>query len=139
LEQWVIGLVRAHFIGDQTCDLTLETRGFMSVCVTWAWLVSEALPREEFRAWYGRWNPGLESMAPVRALNNAHDYGRNFSRAWGLSQLAEATGEPRLRDVYARHVAAGYTPASQWNGDYGAVGHWVAQFGMLATEPLWAD
>ncbi|MBL8550372.1 MAG: DUF2891 family protein [Hyphomonadaceae bacterium] len=137
LQAYVVQQVRAHFIGaDQRCDLAVEQRGFLSVCATWAWLVAEALPREEFRAWYARWNPGLETLTPVTSFNNAHDYGRNFSRAWGLHQLAEATGDQRLAASYAAHVAAGYTPASQWNGDYDRVGHWVAQFGTLAIGPL---
>jgi hypothetical protein len=139
-EDFVVALVRAHFIGDdQDCDLAPEGRGFLSVCVTWAWLVSEALPQGEFRAWYARWNPGLEMLQPVRTFNDAHDYGRNFSRAWGLSYLAAATGDVRLVSSYAQHVAAGYAPDTQWRGDYGAVGHWVAQFGMLALGPLFEE
>ncbi|MES1199422.1 MAG: DUF2891 family protein [Pseudomonadota bacterium] len=131
----VTRLVRANFLTPR-CDLSEEARGFIAVCVTWAWLVSEALPRQEFATWYARWNPGLETLEPVRAFPTAHDYGRNFSRAWGLYPLARALRDNRLMTSYAAHVAAGFTPPEQWRGEYLVNGHWVAQFGMLAIEPL---
>ena len=37
---------------------------------------------------------------------------------------------------YVAHVNAGFEPREQWAGDYMVNGHWVAQFGMLAIEPL---
>jgi hypothetical protein len=134
----VDALVREHFMAaDARCERALEDRGFLAVCVTWAWLVSQSATPEEFRDWYQRWNPGLETLSPVLQISDAHDYGRNFSRAWGLSHLADATGDERLRRVYQAHVQAGYAPETQWRGDYLANGHWVAQFGMLAIEPMW--
>jgi hypothetical protein len=138
LESFVLAQVRAHFL-DRRCDLALEDVGFIAVCTTWAWLVSEALPDEEFRAWYAVWNPGIETLAPVRVYPSAHDYGRNFSRAWGLHQLAESLNDERLRASYVAHVRAGFEPRSSWRGEYMANGHWVAQFGMLAIEPLFAE
>lgn len=131
----VEAMARAHFITPR-CDLALEDEGFLAVCVSWAWLMSQVLAPPEFRAWYADWNPGLETLQPVRAFPSAHDYGRNFSRAWGLYWLGEALDSDSLRASYSAHVAAGYTPQSQWRGDYGANGHWVAQFGMLAIAPL---
>jgi hypothetical protein len=139
-QERVRALVQRHFTApDARCDLALEQRGFIAVCTTWAWLVAEALPQEQFRAWYARWNPGLETLAPVTDYPQAHDYGRNFSRAWGLLKLAETTGDARLRDSYVRHVSAGYAPASGWRGEYMTNGHWVAQFGMLAITPLFQE
>jgi hypothetical protein len=138
LEAFVVSLVRVHFTTPNArCDRTQEENGFIAVCTVWAWLAAEALPGDEFRAWYARWNPGLENAAPVRTFPSAHDYGRNFSRAWGLPRLADATGDARLLDVYAAHVAAGYDPPSRWRGSYMVNGHWVAQFGMLAISPLY--
>jgi hypothetical protein len=131
-------LVRTQFMAPTArCDLDLENKGFLAVCTTWAWLVSQSATKEAFRSWYGVWNPGLESLAPVVEFNNAHDYGRNFSRAWALAALADATGDERLRSLHASHLEAGYAPETHWRGDYMTNGHWVAQFGMLAIEPLW--
>ena len=138
LIDFVHAQVRAHF-QDPRCDLALEAHGFIAVCTTWAWLVEETLPPETFRAWYQRWNPGLETLTPVTTFNNAHDYGRNFSRAWGLYHLAEALNDDRLRASYVAHVQAGFEPRNQWSGEYMVNGHWVAQFGMLAIAPLFND
>ncbi len=131
-------LVWANFL-EPHCDIALESRGFIAVCTTWAWLVSEVLPSAEFHAWYARWNPGIETLTPVVTFNNAHDYGRNFSRAWGLYHLAGALGDARLGASYVAHVQAGFEPRNQWSGEYMVNGHWVAQFGMLAIEPMFDD
>jgi len=138
LEAFVVTKVREHFL-DSRCSLDREQAGFIAVCTTWAWLVAEALPTDEFRAWYAEWNPGLETLEPVRVYPSAHDYGRNFSRAWGLYHLAELLDSPDLRDSYVAHVQAGFEPESSWRGSYMANGHWVAQFGMLAITPLFSE
>lgn len=135
LEAFVAEQVRAHFI-TPPCDLTLERVGFIAICTTWAWLVSEVLPPDEFRIWYAEWNPGIETLRPVLVYPSAHDYGRNFSRAWGLYHLARALDDDALMQSYAAHVDAGFNPQTRWRGDYMANGHWVAQFGMLAIAPL---
>ena len=75
----------------------------------------------------------------MTAFPSAHDYGRNFSRAWGLYHLAKALDDDRLRASYAAHVEAGFEPRAQWRGEYLVNGHWVAQFGMLAIEPLFEE
>jgi hypothetical protein len=131
-------LVRTRFMAStERCEPELENEGFLAVCTTWAWLVSQSATEEAFRAWYADWNPGLESLTPVVEFNSAHDFGRNFSRAWAFAALADATGDERLRSLHASHLEAGYAPETQWRGDYMTNGHWVAQFGMLAIEPLW--
>lgn len=135
LVDFVHAQVRTHFT-DQRCDLSLESTGFIAVCTMWAWLVEETLPAPNFRVWYARWNPGIETLTPIADFNNAHDYGRNFSRAWGLYHLAEALNDDRLRASYAAHVNAGFEPQTQWRGEYMVNGHWVAQFGMLALAPM---
>jgi Protein of unknown function (DUF2891) len=114
------------------CDFANEPRGFLSTCASWAWLVSEVARPEEFRSWYAAWNPGIETWAPIAAPGNAHQFGKNFSRAWGLAALHKATGDARYRDLYCAHLNAGYAQWTAKRDDYMAVGHWVAQFGMLA-------
>ena len=135
LQDFVHAQVRTHFT-DQRCNLALESTGFIAVCTTWAWLVEQTLPAPNFRAWYARWNPGIETLTPVTTFNNAHDFGRNFSRAWGLYHLAETLNDDRLRASYVAHMQAGFEPRTQWSGEYMVNGHWVAQFGMLALEPM---
>lgn len=138
LTDFVHAQVRTHFT-DARCDLALENAGFIAVCTTWAWLVEETLPAPNFRAWYREWNPGLETLTPVTTFPRAHDYGRNFSRAWGLYHLTETLDDDRLRQSYVAHVRAGFEPRERWAGDYMVNGHWVAQFGMLAVEPLFGQ
>jgi hypothetical protein len=135
MEAFVVRQARERFLRAR-CALTNEKVGFIAICTNWAWFVSEALPKDEFRRWYASWNPGLEKLSPVTSFPAAHDYGQNFSRAWGLYHLANKLDDPRLFDVYAAHVWAGYEPPSRWRGDYHTNGHWVAQFGMLAIQPL---
>ncbi|KAF0186538.1 MAG: DUF2891 family protein [Hyphomonadaceae bacterium] len=125
--------VRTQFMAqDARCDLADEPRGFLSTCASWAWLVAEVATPAELATWYAAWNPGLETWTPVATPANAHQYGKNFSRAWGLSALYKATGDARYRDLYCAHRDAGYAQWTAKRDDYMAVGHWVAQFGMLA-------
>lgn len=138
LIDFVHAQVRTHFT-DQRCDLALEQHGFIAVCTTWAWLVEETLPAPNFRAWYAHWNPGIETLTPVTSFPSAHDYGRNFSRAWGLYHLAETLNDDTLRASYQAHVFTGFEPQTQWRGEYMVNGHWVAQFGMLALAPMFDE
>lgn len=140
LQDFVHAQVRTHFT-DQRCDLALEQHGFIAVCTTWAWLVEQTLPAPNFRAWYSHWNPGIETLRPLAIgdMESAHDYGRNFSRAWGLYHLAETLDDDALRTSYAAHVTTGFEPRMQWSGEYMVNGHWVAQFGMLAVQPLFEE
>lgn len=127
--------VKSRFMSaDARCDFANEPRGFLSTCASWVWLVAEVATPTEFTAWYAAWNPGLETWTPIAEPANAHQYGKNFSRAWGLAALYKATGDARYRDLYCAHLNAGYAQWTAKRDDYGAVGHWVAQFGMLALE-----
>ena len=137
---FVTRAVREHFVEDARCPMAQEQtewRDFMSVCATWGWLVSEVAPREEFLPWLARFMPEAEAFRPVKPLS-AHHNGLNFSRAWGLWKIYEATGDERFLDAYLKHFYAAYNDRESWEGDYGSVGHWVAQFGMLALEASYA-
>jgi hypothetical protein len=125
--------VRTRFMApDARCDFAREPRGFLSTCASWAWLVSEVATPAEFATWYAAWNPGIETWTPIAAPANAHQYGKNFSRAWGLAALYKATGDAQYRTLYCAHRDAGYAQWTAMRDDYMAVGHWVAQFGILA-------
>lgn len=134
LEAAVTEIVGRHF---QTADARCgdDGRGFMSICLNWARLVSKVAPRDAYRIWLAAFMPPDRLPAPV-VPRSAHSYGMNFSRAWSLWDIAAASAEPAYRVSYARHFKAGFGPHSNWNGDYMRVGHWVAQFGMFALRPL---
>lgn len=135
--RFVGDLVRAHFLSHDSCDPNLDlTGGFMAVCSNWAWLVARVLPPVEFRAWLGRFLPLPERFVPLAQPTAAHQYGINFSRAWGLAGLYRATGDARWRTAAAAHFDRAYRQPSWWDGDYRRVGHWVAQFGMFALDQL---
>jgi hypothetical protein len=133
-------MVRERFVpGDGEC--TARTRpetGFMAVCSNWAWLVSKVLPAGAFGRWVARFMPPASVPAPIARARGAHQNGLNFSRAWGLWHVYVATGNTDYRKLYAAHVQASYGRRESWDGDYHAVGHWVAQFGILAMQPLFA-
>lgn len=130
-------LVRERFIAARSaCDPAAERSGFMAVCTNWAWLVAKVLPDTEFERWFAGWKGPLLALAPVRSPVGAHHFGMNFSRSWGLWALFRKTGDPDFAASYARHFTTSYSNRAHWDGDYYAVGHWVAQFGMLAALAL---
>lgn len=129
-------MVAARFMQNgSSCSAQRESRGFMAVCANWAWLVSKVQPRPAFLKWYEAWKPNLRSYQPI-VPRNAHEYGLNFSRAWGLWEVAQVTGDRELVASFARHFSATYDHPDHYRGDYRTVAHWVAQFGMFAAMPL---
>ena len=56
----------------------------------------------------------------------------------GQSPFEEEFSGERMNGLMSSggHLERGLTPASNWRGSYTAVGHWVAQFGMFAVQPL---
>ena len=131
--------VRDHFVEfDDPCppDLDQRRRSFMAVCTNWAWLVSETMDAKDFKAWLDRFIPDPQSIIPVKQPANAHLYGLNFSRAWGLWRLYRRTGDPRWLELYRAHLEPTFDRPDWWRGDYRVVGHWVSQFGMFAVMPL---
>jgi hypothetical protein len=133
--------IRSNFLpAGRGCDYGLEMKNFMAVCTNWAWAVSKVLPRHEFQKWartFFKKSGGLPR--PIAAPRGAHESGLNFSRSWGLWAVYRRTGETDFAESYAAHFLNTYNDPQQWRGDYRRVGHWVAQFGMLGLEPLFAD
>lgn len=137
--EFVDGVVTAHFLPyDAPCPLNLDRKrhSFMAICTNWAWLVSETLDAEAFKPWLDGFIPDPEAMQPVERPANAHLYGLNFSRAWGLWRLYRKSGDARYLTLYRAHLEPTFDHPDWWRGDYGAVGHWVSQFGMFAVQPL---
>jgi hypothetical protein len=114
------------------CSYRLEQAEFMSICLQRTWLAAKVLSSAEFENWQQRFltDPGLP--APVTRPTSAHHYGLNFSRSWALASLYRATGRAEYGASFAAHFGAGFGDRKNWDGDYRVVGHWVAQFGMMA-------
>ncbi len=139
LVSFVDTIVKNGFVKfDRPCRADLDHRrgSFMAVCTNWAWLVSETMDAAAFKAWLERFLPEPESIEPVKRPANAHLYGLNFSRAWGLWRLYRRTGDERYLALYRAHLEPTFDRPDWWRGDYQVVGHWVSQFGMFAVMPL---
>lgn len=129
--------VRAHFMtGVERCRGPEAEPEFMAVCSNALWLVAKVLPAKEFALWSKPYLWLALELVPVERPRRAHEFGKGFSRAWGLLGLYRATGDARFAQLYARHFLATYRDPRHWAGDYGSVAHWVAQFGLFALQPL---
>jgi hypothetical protein len=134
--------VRAFYLSREPCPLQrveVATREFMAVCTNWAWLVGKVLPRKAFKAWLATFLPLDLEIEPIADAASVHQAGLNFSRAWGLWALYRTTGERRFLKAYLRHFDSTFARPDIWNGDYGRLSHWVAQFGMLALRVTYDD
>lgn len=139
LVEFVDTIVASRFVPiDAPCRAGSDhaRRSFMAGCTNWAWLVSETLDQDEFNAWLARFMPDPSALHPVERPGNAHLYGLDFSRAWGLWRIYRASGDRRYLELYLDHFTTAYAHPDWWRGDYEIVGHWVAQFGMFALMPL---
>jgi hypothetical protein len=144
---------RAYYGKDAAAPATWEPDGadFFSPSLMEADLMRRVLPAEEFRAWFGRYLPGVAKGEPKNLLTPAtvsdrtdpqivHLDGLNLSRAWCMRSIAAAlpkddSARKVLAESAARHAEAGLQHIA--SGDY--VGeHWLASFAvyMLSTpEP----
>lgn len=135
VEQWV----NRHFIaGDQKCSRRGEVGEFMAICTNWAAVVARVLERDDYRKWLDNFVAVNGIPSPITPAQ-PHSYGLNFSRAWGLWDMYDKSGRLDIVDTYSAHFDRGLNPKSNWQGDYQTVGHWVAQFGMFALQPLFGS
>jgi hypothetical protein len=120
------------------CDPEADVRAasFLATGPLWAWLLTLALPQAEARRAVATLLPDPEAMRPLETIPAIHLHALNFSRAWGLWRVFRLTGDERWRASYARHIRFSYERRDWWAGEYRKVGHWVAQFGVLALQPL---
>jgi hypothetical protein len=126
--------------GPGTCPLNEDAReeSFMAICTNWAWLVGESVAGPAGVDLIHAILPPDARMDPVAVPTAPHVYGLDFSRAWGLWNVWQRTGDQRYLAAYAAHFRRGYEDRSWWAGDY-HVGHWVAQFGVVALMPLFDE
>lgn len=135
--------VKQHFISaGQSCPISKENEewpDFMAVCSTWAWLVQKVQSPRAFRKWLEVFLPAEVVIKAVASPKTVHHNGMNFSRAWGFWNLYRGTNDSRFLAAFLEHFAAAYSRPESWKGDYRKVGHWVAQFGMLALMVSFYD
>jgi hypothetical protein len=137
---------KAYFFADADYPAAWEPGGadFLSAALTEADLMRRVLPRDEFRAWFGKFLPGVAKGQPARLLTPAtvtdrsdpqlvHLDGLNLSRAWCMRSVAAALPEgdparPVLTAAAGRHAAAALPHVA--SGDF-AGEHWLASFAVL--------
>ena len=118
------------------CSYDEEAGGFMALCTNIALLASRVLASEDFRLWSNRYLEHVGLPEPVANPMSWHHHGLNFSRSWGLWELYIGTGRLEFANAYAAHFLETIEEPAQWRGNYRGVGHWVAQFGVFALQPL---
>jgi len=142
---------RFYFAADAGIPAAWEPSGadFFSPSLMEADLMRRVLPPAEFRAWLGRFLPGIARGEPKSLfapavvtdrsdLQLVHLDGVNLSRAWCMRSIAVAlpNGDPArkaLADSAARHAEAGLRHVA--SGNY-AGEHWLASFAVfLLTQP----
>src|SRR5262249_49432385 len=121
---------------EPTCAYERERGNFMAICTNWAALVSRVLEAQQYAGWLDRFIAANGLPSPIVHANGDHELGLNLSRAWGLWDMYAQSGRADVAEAYAAHLDRGLTPSSNWRGSYMVVGHWVAQFGMFAMQPL---
>jgi hypothetical protein len=141
---------RTYFGSDADIPASWEPSGadFLSPSLVEADLMRRVLPPDEFRAWLGKFLPGLPRGEPKALLTPAivtdrsdpqlvHLDGVNLSRAWCMKSIAAAlpaddparkvlaASAARHAEAALRHVASG-----NYEGE-----HWLASFAVyLLTE-----
>lgn len=140
MEAEITKWIRAEFIvPEPKCPYDRERNQFMAICTNWASLAARVLDRASFASWLDRFMALNGLPVPIEHPATAHEFGLNFSRAWGLWDMVEMTGRDDVARAYAAHLQRGLSPASNWSGAYMVVGHWVSQFGMYAVQPLFGS
>jgi hypothetical protein len=129
---------RVRAVPLAACDpqADVDARTFMATATHWAWLLTLALPQAEARRAVATLLSDPDALRPLETIAATHLHALNFSRAWGLWRVFRLTGDARWRASYTRHVRLSYERRDWWAGEYRKVGHWVAQFGVFALQPL---
>jgi hypothetical protein len=112
---------------------------FMPICTNWALLVSQRLPRREFKRWIQVFLPAASLSPVITNPATIHEHGLDFARAWGLWSMYWSSDDTEYLDAYLTHVRTAYDHEDWWNGDYKMFSHWIAQFGILALYQSYRD
>jgi hypothetical protein len=139
--EWIELLV-TDIVMPSACPLVDEidfNDDFFPPCLHRAMLVLSVLPPAQTQDWLAAELPGAGEfeLEPLCEPSPAHVAGLNFSRAWGLWSLWQASGDTHYRDLYVAHVQTHVTQPAYWAEDYWAHSHWIAQFGVHAIWLSW--
>jgi lysophospholipase L1-like esterase len=143
---------RAYYAADADAPAGWEPGGadFFSPSLMEADLMRRILPRDEFRAWFGRFLPGASRGVPKSLWDPAvvtdrtdpqlvHLDGLNLSRAWCMRNIVSAlpADDPSRRvlsESATRHSesALGHVASGDYAGE-----HWLASFAvyLLTSSP----
>ncbi len=127
---------------DASCPFSQEeinTDDFFPPCLHRARLLIELLPADAKATWLAGWLPDMPVLTPIDMPLKAHISGLNFSRAWGLWSLYEATDDVAYRDIFLDHMITHLEHPQYWAEDYGKYAHWVAQFGVYAISQTYPE
>jgi hypothetical protein len=116
-----------------------NTYNFFPPCLHLARLVVTVLPEAEAADWLADQLTADFDLSPIDDVPSwaAHRAGLNFSRAWGLWSLYEASGDLLYRDLYIELIEAHVAMPEYWAEGYQSYSHWVAQFGVYAIALGW--
>lgn len=126
---------------DLACPFAQEeqnTIDFFPPCLHRARLLVTALAPDQAASWLAGWLPDAPTLTPIDMPAAAHISGLNFSRAWGLWSLYQASGAVAYRDIYLEHMNTHLNHPQYWAEDYDNYAHWVAQFGVYAISQTYA-
>ena len=143
LEELLLDFVRGEVVPRAAaCPLTAvqdNTADFFPPCLHLARLLVTVLPEDEAGDWLADNLPADFVAEPIETVPtfNAHRAGLNFSRAWGLWSLYEASGDLLFRDLYIEHIETHVEMPEYWAESYMSYSHWVAQFGVYAITLGW--
>lgn len=107
---------------------------FFPPCLHRARLLVSTLDEVPRDTWLAGWLPLMPVLTPIEMPAGAHISGLNFSRAWGLFSLYQASGDTVYRDIYLDHMNTHLNHPQYWAEDYNNYAHWVAQFGVYAIS-----
>lgn len=125
------GLLPAECPLEQEDD---ELGNFFPPCLHRALTLLRVLPAGERDAFLEDWIPDPPLLDPITSPGSPHAAGLNFSRAWGLWAVYEATGDARWRELWLDHVQTHLGQPEYWRDDYESHSHWIPQFGVLAIS-----
>ena len=78
-------------------------------------------------------------MTPIDMPAKAHVRGLNFSRAWDLWSLSEATQDVAHRDMFLDHMITHLEHPQYWAENDDNYAHWAAQFAVYAISQTYAE
>lgn len=123
---------------DAQCPVTVDTApnatGFMPSCLLRLAAVTEVRGAQEARDWVVARLPRNFTIDPIANPNGIHAHALNFSRAFALWDIFQATHDPHHQQMSATLLNYQMAHPDLWRVDYADYAHWVAQFGVRAID-----